>query len=511
MKHIVIVGGGTAGWMAAINLASRFPAKQITVVEPSRLGPIGVGESVTGVVQDFISNPINQLSQQDFFRRSDAMLKLGIWYHDWHGPNTEFLSPIDNPYFLFESSHPEDLEAFYATATMSGASICEEQIHGRLMRAGLTDYYRKPDGTISDDLSTASLQFDALKFTAWLRDVAAERPSIRHLDDSIRTFEQDSETGFITELILESDQRLAGDFFLDCTGFARRLFQPAFQPRWTDYGDYLKVDRAIPIFVEHEEGELPVCTSATALPHGWIWRVPTQMRIGCGYVYSSKYIDDDQAVAEMRAAGLDPGAAPRVLTFQPGRFETQWEKNVACIGMSGGFLEPLEATTIHMFYGQIKALTELYLPFYSSESQPVLSRDYNEWMRPMYDSMLDFVSFHYLTGRSDTEFWRDCQRPEAITDRNQHRREMWQHRFPVREDFDGIRTFRFGASTGLLIWAPMLAALGFFRKEHAATLVEASAYSQRTQRNVNRYLDARAFLLSQAIRQREAVKHLRGE
>ncbi len=141
----------------------------------------------------------------------------------------------------------------------------------------------------------------------------------------------------------------------------------------------------------------------------------------------------------------------------------------------------------------------------------MLSRDYNEWMRPMYDSMLDFVSFHYLTGRSDTEFWRDCQRPEAITDRNQHRREMWQHRFPVREDFDGIRTFRFGASTGLLIWAPMLAALGFFRKEHAATLVEASAYSQRTQRNVNRYLDARAFLLSQAIRQREAVKHLRGE
>src|SRR6185295_2049989 len=182
-----------------------------------------------------------------------------------------------------------------------------------------------------------------------------------------------SETGFVKSIQTRSGRQIGGDFFLDCTGFHRLLFAKAFKPKWISYTPYIKVDSAIPFFPHYAPGQAPpVYTVAQAMPNGWMWQIPTQSRFGMGYLFSSRHTDVEGARKDLLARGLDPGENPRVLKFTPGRFETQWIKNVCTIGLSAGFIEPLESTTIHAMAMQIRFLTDLFLPYYTSVSAPVL-------------------------------------------------------------------------------------------------------------------------------------------
>jgi len=510
MKHIVIVGGGTAGWMSAIAIADRFPEKHVTVIDSSAVGPIGVGESVTGVVLEFVADPLHGLTMGEFFRRCDATFKTGIWYRDWCGPGTEYLSPIDAPAQLFAHRYEPDTEEFYARAAAEGANIGESQLFGLLMRRGRTDHFRNPDGSVNTQHASASCHFDALKFAAWLQEIAATRANIEHFDDVVETFTQEPDTGHVSTVRTPSGREIAGDFFLDCTGFHRLLLAKAYQPAWKSYAAHLRVDSAIPHVVPYAPGAaIPNYTLATAMPHGWMWQIPTQSRLGRGYIFSSRYISDEQAVAEFRAAGVDPGDSPRVLRFDPGRFEKQWVGNVCAIGLSGVFSEPLEATTIHGMTVQIKLLTELLLPFCTRESMRVMADQYNRLVAQAYDDYVDFISFHYHAGRTDTDFWRDYQRPEAITPANQARLEKWRHAFPSREDFAPIHTQKAKHTTGLLVWAPMLSGMGLFRPEHARRVVDLSRHPQWLQENVTRYLQIRNRIVPATLPHAEAIHHFR--
>ena len=511
MEKIVIVGGGTAGWMAAIALSSHMPEKQIVVIDPSRVAPIGVGESVTGVVLQFVRYPFHGLDTAEFFRECDATLKLGIWFKDWTGLGNEYLSPIDFPPDIFDQHYFEDMEDFYALITASGQSICEEQIHGRLMRANRTDYFRHA-GAINRQFSTASCHFDALKFAAWLKGIARGRTNITHIDDSIERFDQHPETGLVTKILTEKGAEVDGDFFLDCTGFRRLLFERAHRPKWEDYSKYIKVDRAIPAFEPYEDTqEIPVFTGAQAMPNGWMWQIPTQSRLGRGYVFSSKYASDEQAISEYRAAGIAVDDSPRIIRFAPGKFETQWQGNVCALGLAGGFIEPLESTTIHIMHVQIKALAELFLPYYTHEASQALARKYNAMMKTMYDDFVDFVSFHYRTGRSDNEFWSDCQKQESITATNQARIDTWEHCYPGREDFLGIQTSRFGLTTGIVVWMPMLCGLGLLKQSAALTVVNRAKAIGAARSNLAKYTQIRDMVCANAVSQREAVAFLRGD
>jgi tryptophan halogenase len=508
MKNIVIAGGGTAGWMAALGIASRLPDTTVSVIDPEVIGPIGVGESVTGVVVAFVNDPNHQLNRREFYRRCDVTFKAGIWYKDWQGVGTDYLSPIDNPPDYFRNYYASYTEEFYAMMAADGAPLEDVVLYGQLMRSSRTDYCRNPDGTIDARQARVSCHFDALKFGAWLRESAVIRPNIRHFDDVIETFRQDPETGNLTHVRTRGGREIQGDFFVDCTGFHRLLLGKAFQPKWKSYSDYIRVDSAIPCFVPLQPDQpLPVYTEAKAMPHGWMWQIPTQSRFGRGYIFSSRYCDDATAIAAMQSAGVDPGASPRILRFQSGRFEQQWIKNVCAIGLSGGFIEPLEASTIHGMYVQVKFLTELYLPFCTNESMPLLAEQYNRLNSIAYDDYVDFISFHYHAGRNDTEFWRDYQKPTAITPTNQYRMEKWKHAFPVREDFAGIYTQRAGHTTGLVLWAPMLAALGQFNREHARRVVEMSEHGQRLRQNVERYIEVRNRILAAALSHAETIQY----
>jgi hypothetical protein len=270
------------------------------------------------------------------------------------------------------------------------------------------------------------------------------------------------------------------------------------------------VDSAIPHLMPHAEGEeIPSYTESRAMPHGWMWQIPTQSRRGRGYIYSSRYVSDEQAIADFRAAGVDAPDNPRILRFDPGRFETQWEGNVCTIGISGVFSEPLESTTIHGMTVQLQFLTELFLPFCTRESLPAMAAQYNRLVATAYDDYVDFISFHYRTGRTDTEFWRDYQKPEALTPTNAARLEKWRYAFPSREDFAPIYTQKAKHTTGLVVWAPMLCGLGLLRPEHAHIVLKLCRNPQRLQENVQRYIQVRNHVLSTALPHSEAIAHFR--
>lgn len=510
MNHLVIVGGGTAGWMAAIAFSSRFPEKQITVIDADAIGAIGVGESVTGVVLQFVQDPRHGLSLGEFFRRCDATFKAGIWYRDWQGIGTEYLSPIDVPPEHFPYYYGTNAEEFYAAAAADGARLADVHLYGHLMRLGKTDHARQPNGTINIKQAQVSCHFDALKFAAWLREKATQRPNVRHINDVVQSFTRLPDSGRIRAVVTSQQPEIEGDFFLDCSGFHRLLLAKAFDPPWKSYRDVVRVDAAIPCFQDYQPGQAPpTYTLASALPHGWLWQIPTQSRLGRGYLFASRYIEVEQAIAEMRQAGVDPGDNPRVLRFNPGRFERQWIENVCAIGLSGGFIEPLESSTIHGMFVQITLLSDLYLPYLTSESMPVFAQQYNRLIAEAYEDYLDFITFHYLTGRADSEFWRDYQQPSSMTSRNAERWEKWKHAFPTREDFAPTFTQRAGHTTGLAIWAPMLCGLGVFNREAARHVVRSSAHYALLQQNIGRYLQFRNQTLATATTQLEAIQHLR--
>ncbi|MFT5523741.1 MAG: glycine/D-amino acid oxidase-like deaminating enzyme [Pirellulaceae bacterium] len=461
VKNIVVVGGGSAGWMSAIALAARFPDKHVTVIDSSTVSPIGVGESATGLVFEFVTNPLHGLGWGDFFRRCETTFKLGIWYKDWQGIGTEYLAPIDNPWQYIQYRYPLAIEEFYAMAAADGVRLGEGQIYSHLMRSGRTDFFRNPDDTVNQKFGFASCHFDAVAFATWLAEVGVTRPNITHIDDIVEGFTQDPESGHVTAVRARSGRTIEGEFFIDCTGFHRQLLAKAYDLKWKSYSDYIRVDRAIPQQAAHAEGEpLPNHTVVTAMPHGWQWQIPTQSRMGKGYIYSSQYVSDEQAAAEFRATGVDLADAPKILRFSPGRLERQWEGNVCAVGLAGVFSEPLEATTIHGMCMQIKLLTELLLAHATAEAMPALAATYNRLTAAAYDDYTDFINFHYHTGRDDTDFWRDYQQPDAMTPTNRARLEKWKYTFPSREDFPPTHTDVTNLTTNLVIWAPMLCAFG---------------------------------------------------
>lgn len=512
IKNIVIVGGGTAGWMTAIALSGRFPEKHFTVIDSTAVGPIGVGESVTGVVLAFVLDPLHGLTLGEFFRRCEPTFKLGIWYKNWHGPGTEYLSSIEAPAEYFPHRYPLHVEEFFAKVAADGRRLGEVLLYSQLMRAGKTDFFRNPDGSVNREMGGASCHFDARAFAAWLAEVAVQRANVTHVDDTVEGFARDAESGCLTAIRTRGGRDVGGEFFIDCTGFHRLLLGADYQPRWKSYADHIRVDRAIPVQTPHPEGRpLPNCTVAAAMPHGWQWQIPTQSRMGKGYIFSSRYVSDEQAVAEFRATGVDVGDAPAILHFSPGRFEQQWVGNVCAIGLAGVFSEPLEATTIHGMSVQIRLLAEHLLVHATPAALPALAATYNRLLAAAYDDYVDFINFHYHTGRADTPFWRDYQQPDALTPANRERLEKWRHTFPSREDFAPHHTQLALLTTNLTVWAPMLCAFGLLRPDAARRVLQISRHPAQLAANVSRYVAARNHVLANGLTQAEAIAHFRGQ
>ncbi len=419
-RRIVILGGGTAGWLAALMLgdAARQAGAEtaLTVVESSKLGTVGVGEGTTAVFRMMLKH--FGFDEEAFLRETGATIKYGIRHRDWRRVGHEYDGPIDDPH-LVAGSGPIFLDAYQIG---KGESVGETHLFQHLMRRARAPVARQGDKLIPVGPFHHAFHFDQALAGKFLR---ARAEGVTIIDDQVTAPEIDAE-GQITALHLESGGTVEGDFFLDCSGF-RRVLIKTLGAEWVSFGDTLPVNRAMPFWLDIPEGdEIDPLTLAWAQGAGWMWKIPTQERYGCGYVYSDAHCTPDQAQAEIEAA-LGHRIEPRNdIKIDAGRLDRAWIGNCVALGLSSSFLEPLEATSIHGTVVQLMLLSRLLTDTQGRES-------YNETVARQVDDFRDFIRLHYVSERRDTPFWRDvaASTPANIVARVA----AWRSRVPSPADF----------------------------------------------------------------------------
>ena len=415
--HIVIVGGGTAGWLAAMMLSDVAARKQtgtrVTVIESSKIGVIGVGEGSTAVFRQMLRH--FKLDEAEFLAATGATIKYGIRHRDWRRLGHSYDGPIDTPQMVAGGAELD----LYAVA--AGRSVGEAHLFQHLLNGQKAPVAIKDGRAVQAGPFHYAYHFDQALVGAWLRRKAQ---GITLIDDQVQGVER-GEAG-ISALVLESGQRVEGDFFLDCTGFRRRLIGEM-AGQWLSYSDVLPVNRAMPFWVDLKEGEeIAPCTLAWAQKSGWLWWIPTQGRYGAGYVYSDAHTTPDQAKAEIEAV-LGYEIHPRNdIRIDAGRQREAWIGNCVAVGLASSFLEPLEATSIHGTIVQMMMLSEWI-------GQGDGRARYNAASGQQVDDFRDFIRLHYVSERRDSAFWRDVagSHPPVVNDRL----EQWRAHIPRPADF----------------------------------------------------------------------------
>jgi tryptophan halogenase len=406
IKSILIVGGGTAGWMTAA-LLNRFvdPARcAITLVESEDIGTIGVGEATVPPLVNYLK--AIGADEDDFLRQCHASYKLGIKFIDWYRLGHSLWHP-----FGVIGGAIDHIPLFHHWLKSKRLGRGDGAYTAYSLQALLGDQNKAPRTVKGQSIVTQAgayaYHLDAKAFAGYLARLAVGR-GVRHVIDNVRSVGLD-ERGQIGKIETEKSGTLAADLYVDCTGFAGVLIERALRDRYISWSDYLLCDRAVVLPLPYDP-EMASYTKATARSGGWIWRIPLSHRVGCGYVYSSKFISDDAAARELLeyAREAPPGSEPRVLRMRIGRRENFWVKNCVSVGLASGFLEPLESTGIYLIQKSVEVLLDL---FPDKSFNEVLIRQYNERVKKAYEEVRDFIIMHYiLTQRDDTEFWRANRR-----------------------------------------------------------------------------------------------------
>jgi tryptophan halogenase len=404
VRRIVVLGGGTAGWMAAAILSRRLPAAQvsITVIESPEIGIIGVGEATIPPIRLF--NQALGIDAADFLRETRGTLKLGIEFKDWSRLGSTYIHPFGVPGTRAEqvSIHQEWLRLRSAGDDASFEELSLNAVAARCGRIPSTP----GDLDAASPLFAYAYHFDAALYAAYLRGYALSL-GVQRLERKVVNVELRGADGFIQALILDGGARIEAELFIDCSGFRGVLIEGALKTGYEEWGRWLPCDRAVAVPCE-SAGSLTPYTRSTARAAGWQWRIPLQHRIGNGYVYSSPALSDDEAAATL-LSNLDgeASAEPRFLRFTTGRRRKFWNKNCIALGLASGFLEPLESTSIHLIQ---KGLTHLLNLFPTSSFEPALEAEYNRLAVTEYERVRDFIILHYkATERGDTPLWRYCR------------------------------------------------------------------------------------------------------
>ncbi|ESQ89677.1 hypothetical protein ABAC460_12475 [Asticcacaulis sp. AC460] len=416
-RQVVIVGGGTAGWMSAALLAKITQGRlgDITLVESEEIGTIGVGEATIPAIKRF--NRLLDVQERDFVRQTQASFKLGIEFVDWGKLGARYFhpfGPIGNPIGRTDFHH------FLTRRRLAGEVEDFETYSLNCVAAKQNRFVVAPqDDSLLSTLAYA-YHFDASLYAAYLRRYA-EAKGVQRVEGRIKHVAQNSETGFIETLTLDSGQTIAGDFFIDCSGLSGLLIEKTLHSGFEDWSALLPCNSAA--FVPSEKTDpITPYTRSTARTAGWQWRIPLQHRTGNGHVFCSDFMNDDEAAATLlRHLDGKALADPKFVRFKTGRRKLSWNRNVVAIGLSGGFLEPLESTSIHLIQSGLVKL----LDFWPGETiDPLLAEQYNRAMANQYNWIRDFIILHYKASqRDDSEFWRYCRDmavPDSLTYRLDH-------------------------------------------------------------------------------------------
>jgi len=403
LQSLVVVGGGTAGWMSAALLArSLGPTVAITVVESDEIGTVGVGEATIPAIKLF--NAFLGLDEDAFLKATHGTIKLGIEFVDWHTKGQSYLhafGPIGRPLGAVPFHH------YWADQLTKGGEpdLWAYSLNAQAARANRFDRLAQIPGGPFEGLVHA-FHFDAGLYARYLRQYC-EALGVRRVEGRIIKVNQDGESGFVRSLTLQNGPDVAGDFFIDCSGFRGLLIEETLHAGYEDWRQWLPMDSALAVPCASASPLTPY-TRATARDAGWQWRIPLQHRTGNGHVFCSDHVSRDAAAATLMA-NLDgePMAEPRLLRFTTGRRKQGWSKNVVAMARPRGFLGPPESTSIHMVQS---ALWRLLALFPDKACDPVLAAEYNRQTVVEYEYIRDFLILHYkATARDDTAFWRSCQ------------------------------------------------------------------------------------------------------
>ncbi len=418
LKKILIVGGGTAGWIAASILSKQLEkangaasSVQIQLVESEEIGTIGVGESTIPPFLEMLNNL--EINEQEFIKYTQASFKLGIQFVDWRVKGESYFHPFGTisagmKEFTFYQLWLKSLQQG-ETLGLQDFSPCNLMAqHGRFYLPQLADKTAIGEARYA-------LHLDAKLVAQYLRNYA-EAKGVQRTEGKIMSVVQ-RDDGSIAKVVLRSGEEISADFFIDCSGFHALLIEKTLGASYCDWTQYLPCDRAVAVQTENR-GDTTPYTRATARDHGWTWRIPLQKRIGNGYVYSSRYCSDDEAINTLMGA-VDGKALiePRVIPFKTGVRNEIWKKNCLAIGLASGFIEPLESTAIHLV---VRGIIHFVRNFPDQDCDAALIRNYNRGMTREYEEIRDFIVLHYcLTEREDTPFWRYCKTmelPESLQD-----------------------------------------------------------------------------------------------
>jgi tryptophan halogenase len=422
IRRIVIVGGGTAGWMAAASFAKLLQGGEysIDLIESEEIGTVGVGEATIPPITTF--NRTLQIDETEFIRATQASFKLGIEFVDWLRSGHRYFHPFSQYGVEMQGV---DFHHFWLRHAASGGKYSHDCFNSCTMAAMHGRFARPHPGDRSPlpPLNYA-YHFDAGLYAKFLRGLA-ERHGARRHEGRVVHVKQDKDNGNIERIVLADGRELCGDFFIDCSGFRGLLIEQTLHAGYEDWSRWLPCDRAVAVPCERIERTTPF-TRSTAREAGWQWRIPLQHRTGNGYVYCSSYLNDDEA-STLLLSRLDgaPGADPKPLRFVAGRRKEAWKKNCVALGLASGFLEPLESTSIHLMQSDIARL--LFMFPGSKDIDPATIAKYNDLARLEMEEIRDFLVLHYkATERNDTPFWQHCQSIE-LTDTLRARWEMYQH------------------------------------------------------------------------------------
>ena len=422
--NFVIVGGGTAGWMTALFLKKNYPWINVTVLASAEIGILGAGEGTTPHFVHFMDSV--GIAVSDIVKYAKGTIKSGIKFTDWNGDDTSYFHPF------FENTNVNSFETNDATngggistlvlesigkgESLDGISFSANSSQRNLVNftpsIGIENKEQNPI-THFNSLSSFGMHFDARLLAKFLKKNAMYG-GVRYVESELDQIISNEDDGSIKEITTKRGDKLPCSFVFDCSGFNRLIIGKHFKGEWESYSDSLPMKRAIPFVIPNESNDIPPYTESIALKYGWMWKIPVDGRFGCGYVFDSDFISDEQAMEEIRerfGADIEFG---KPFTYEAGRFKQTWIKNCIAIGLSAGFIEPLEATSIWTI---IMSLDE----YISNNLGAIAKSDFyinrfNERVNKFHDNTKDFIYLHYLTKRNDSEFWKTFKDKNTITE-----------------------------------------------------------------------------------------------
>jgi tryptophan halogenase len=391
--NIVVLGGGSAGWITALYAKKAIPESNVVLIKNEKVGIIGVGEATTPNIIEFL-NFVN-IDPLDVIRNTEGTIKNGISFENWNGDGKKYFHGFNEHISTFRLNNLQlagDASFYMKNLSAKGLDFNEYTYMAKLSYEDKVDLQN----------TSYALHFDANLFSKYLESVGVSR-GISVVDGEFNHATND-EKGNISSINLTDGRVFETDFVFDCSGFNRLLIGKHYNEKWISYKKHLPMKKGIPFWIDTDENLNPY-TSAIAMKYGWMWKTPLQHRYGCGYIFDSDYINEDQALEEAETLFNRKLKINKVIDFEAGRYENFWVKNCMSVGLSSSFIEPLESTSLFLSISQLFTFSHFINDIKNRESHSV--KRFNEIVSKNMDTTLHFIYMHYLTKRDDSDFWKN--------------------------------------------------------------------------------------------------------